>query len=526
MNIVPQHAKFFIVICATLLFIHGVIKGTSRSSVSTSLVDHHTFLDVFADLCFHDVTGLLRYACVPDVILVDVQRNLHSLNKTLAAHREAWRHVGVASKAKRSEPAGKADTVPSDAIASRSKWRDDIRQRSEVWKEKAGPGVHSALFEEEEMDALLSACVASIDRLRHSLAVALLITRKSPAHCPTGIQARHLGIAQIIERQRRLGLEPSDNRIPLPGRLKKSISTNDLAKTFLKRVYGDGREEIDVVVEVRSYSDMPTSTIRQLLWRLGSLIRPTSPAQSKQTCLGYGMLTLDCLGYIDDPSCARTLILYRSPSSYPSASDPPTLHDTISKGWATKLSLNQRFRTARVFAASVLDVHTSGSIHSDLNSHKVAMLPYRLDDPEPLPHLLAWTLGSGRSEDSTTLRSALYCHSTRFGQPCSTPTTEHDIYSLGIVLLEIGLWTTMSTVFAKLLEATPRFDPRNGQVMAKKVKKVILDLAQSADLSREMGVKYALVVQKCLDWRCEDTATSLLRFRKEVVDALDDGCQL
>jgi hypothetical protein len=84
----------------------------------------------------------------------------------------------------------------------------------------------------------------------------------------------------------------------------------------------------------------------------------------------------------------------------------------------------------------------------------------------------------------------------------------------------------MSTVFAKLLESTPRFDARNGQVVFNKVNKVILDLAQSADLSREMGVKYALVVQKCLDWSCKDTAMGLLRFRKEIVDALDYGCEL
>jgi hypothetical protein len=371
-----------------MLFIHGVIKGTSRSNVSTALVDHHTFLDVFADLCFHDVTGLLRYAGVPDLILVDVQRNLYSLNKTLAAHREAWRHVGVASKAKRAEPAGKAGTVPSDAIASRSKWRDDIGQRSEVWKEKAGPSAHSALFEEDEMDALMSACTASSDRLRHSLAVALLVTRKSSAHCLTGVQAGHLGIAQILERQRRLDLEPPDNRIPLPGRLKKSISTSDIAKTFLKRVYSDGREELDVVVEVRSYSDLPTGTIRQLLWRLGTSIRPTSSSRSKNAYLGYGMLTLDLLEYIDDPSSARTLILHRSPQSHPCASDPPTLHDAISKGWADKLSLTHRFCTARLLAASILDAHTSGLVHCDLDLHNIAMLPYRLDNQEPSPHLL------------------------------------------------------------------------------------------------------------------------------------------
>jgi hypothetical protein len=154
------------------------------------------------------------------------------------------------------------------------------------------------------------------------------------------------------------------------------------------------------------------------------------------------------------------------------------------------------------------------------------MLPRNLNDAEPSPYLLGWGVGAPPADTYCLLEPNLYHHRTQFCLNPEPSTTEQDIYSLGVVLLEIGLWTTMSTVFAKLLETTPRFGSREENTMFKNVNKVILDLAHSPDLWKEMGKRYASVVQKCLQWKSGDVVESMLEFRRQVVDALDDGCVL
>jgi hypothetical protein len=518
----------YLVICTTLVFIQEVTKASSSSPVASShLAEAHIFLEAFSDLCFSDVTGLLRDARVAQSLVLDTYKSLHALNKALAAHREAWRYINVASEVKR-HPTGRqrASTIASEVNGQKKIWRDEMKHRSQLWRENVGAGVHSVLFESEEMETLHYACDEWIGRLRHTLSIVLLIAGEPSPHHPTNKQAALLGITHMLERQRRLGLRPSANYQPLSGQLRKSVASVQPTNGLMKTVYTDGPDETDVMVEVRPYSDTPVDSIRQLAWYLSASSTPNSPTKHFSTPKGYEMLTLSCLGYIDDPNNARSLILYRSPRSHPWASNPPSLHALISKGWTTKMSLRYRFRAARTLVSSVLDIHTSGSLHSNINSKGIAMLPRNLNDTEPSPYLLGWGVETPPLDTMSPLEPNLYHHRTQFGSMLQPATTEQDIYSLGVVLLEIGLWTTMSTVFAKLLEITPRFGARDDKATFRRVNRVILDLAHSADLRREMGEKYAGVVKACLEWCHDDAVESMVDFRKRVVDGLDGGCRL
>lgn len=516
-----------VVISTTLIFILEVTKGSVQSNAAAAnLVETHAFLEAFSDLCFGDVTGLLRDARVPEILIADVHRSLHALNKSLAAHREAWRYVSVASEAKRQQTARqRSSTITSQLDGDRESWRNEMKHRSQLWLERAGRGIHSTLFDAEEMGSLVRACDAWIGRLRHTLSIVLLIGGPSP-HFPTNSHACRLGIGHMLERQRRLGLRPSENYRPLIGQLRKSVSSLQLNKDLMKTVYSDGTDEVDVMIEVRPYSDTPAGSVRQLTWYLSASNSLFTPPAVSRKPTAYDMLTLACLGYMDDPGNARSLILYRSPQSHPWASNPPSLHDTITKGWTSKMSLGRRFETATILASSVLDIHTSGSLHSNIASKGIIMLPQALNDPEASPYLLGWGVEAPPPDSTCLLEPNLYRHRTHFGLYPQASTTEHDIYSLGVVLLEIGLWTTMATVFANLLETTPRFGAREDKAMFKKVNRVTLDLAHSPDLTKEMGNKYADVVQRCLEWGKPDAVESMLEFRKNVVDVLGEGCGL
>ncbi|KAH8726414.1 hypothetical protein GQ44DRAFT_825756 [Phaeosphaeriaceae sp. PMI808] len=506
----------------TILFIQDVVKSSRLSPViSTNLSQIHSFLEAFSDLCFSDVTGLLRDVRISQDLLLDIQKSLNSLNKTLAAHREAWRDVNVGSEVGRQQTVDQRSTISSDMYDRKQSLRDDVKQMSQIRQERTRSGLYSALFEPEEIEVLVYTANAWVQRLRNTLSITFLISDELSPHCPTTRQAANLGITNILERQRRLGLRPSEKYLPLTGQFRKSVNGGKPAKGLVKTVYNDGFDELDVMIEERPYSNTPSTSVRQLTWYLS--VSNQSNIETKQHAPqeGYDMLTLACVGYMDDPSNQRSLIVYRSPKSHPWASSPPSLHDLILKGWAGKLGLSWRFHAAKTLATSLLDIHTSGSLHSNIVSSSVAMLPRHLNDAEPSCYLVGWGVDPKSSKLPSLLEPNLYHHRTSFGQTSHPLTTEQDVYSLGVVLLEIGLWTTMSTIFAKLLESTPHFGIQDQERMFKKVNCIILDLAYSPDLQREMGGRYAKLVQKCLEWNRQDAITSMLEFRKQIVDVLE-----
>jgi hypothetical protein len=127
-------------------------------------------------------------------------------------------------------------------------------------------------------------------------------------------------------------------------------------------------------------------------------------------------------------------------------------------------SLDSRYRHARQVCDTVFSVFTSGLVHKNIRTNTILLV---IEDDEKTaapttpaelgnPYLTTWTLlrkasgltsgpgASGKVED-------FYRHPKRQGiQPEQRYNFGHDIYSLGVCLLEIGLWepffTSESTV--------------------------------------------------------------------------------
>lgn len=394
-----------------------------------------------------------------------------------------------------------------------------------MWRERARPGLFGALFGPEELDTLVLNCSKSINCLRQTLEIVFLTLGPPTPDFWKSTQAARLGVGNLLERQHRAGATPSGDYNALPGRLRDQISTSKSSTSLIKTLYTDGVEEVDVLVEPRSDSETPIEFMCHLTWLLQA---PTHAGRSDESndCVGYDLSTLTCIGFIDDPLHTRSLILYRSPQSHPWASSPPSLHDLISRGDTAKMSLANRFHTARTLAASLLSTHASGWIYGNVQSRSITMLPRTLSDTELSPSFVGWGVLQPLEANSFTLEPNLYRHHDRFGRPVSECINEHDIYSLGIVLLELGLWKTMATVFARRLEKTPRFDAAQQEDLFGHIHNATLDWARSIDIEREMGKRYARIVLKCLTWSYTDPIEGMLEFRKQVVDALSSGCAM
>ncbi|KAL5362915.1 hypothetical protein BJX96DRAFT_177603 [Aspergillus floccosus] len=114
------------------------------------------------------------------------------------------------------------------------------------------------------------------------------------------------------------------------------------------------------------------------------------------------------------------------------------------------------------------------------------------------------------------------------GQPRDLFKPGHDIYSLGVVLLEIALWWTISSIFKEEVDKRGS----SGKLLEpERIRKALLDRARE-DIPREMGESYARAVERCLlgDFGIhgddqKQTKVSVA-FRELVIDAVAAGSNL
>ncbi|PKX96000.1 uncharacterized protein P174DRAFT_419891 [Aspergillus novofumigatus IBT 16806] len=130
----------------------------------------------------------------------------------------------------------------------------------------------------------------------------------------------------------------------------------------------------------------------------------------------------------------------------------------------------------------------TGTSAAGLYAHRLTPSPQ--ENTRIVSYLSDW--GYARSvQQGTEMRSDfevepnLYRHPDRQGRPSHQFNREHDIYALGVVLLEIGLWVTMS----RLMEGKIREAKDSGRLpRSKKVLEDLVALAQQG-LPKEMGEK-------------------------------------
>jgi hypothetical protein len=102
---------------------------------------------------------------------------------------------------------------------------------------------------------------------------------------------------------------------------------------------------------------------------------------------------------------------------------------------------------------------------------------------------------------------------------------QHDIYSLGVMLLEIGLWTSFveqdsngTFVPSPMLDVSGFQAERNERKKAAMMKSTLIDLA-SARLASKMGQKFMSIVLACLT--CLDKTDNGFGDEDEFID--EDG---
>ncbi|KAH8664872.1 hypothetical protein BGZ61DRAFT_462476 [Ilyonectria robusta] len=182
---------------------------------------------------------------------------------------------------------------------------------------------------------------------------------------------------------------------------------------------------------------------RQQVIRLAALLHEAPSADE-------GLGVLNCTNYIEDLTSNVLGIVYALPSAYTTSSLPPkTLSSLLLQTTVPKTSLDVRIRIACNIAYTVHRLHIYGWVHKSLRSDNILFFPldpsnndrgYDLSKPKILGFDWARKEDEISPEDpGLEIKHNIYRHPQRWGQPTSRFDKTHDIYALGVILLELGL---------------------------------------------------------------------------------------
>ncbi len=439
------------------------------------------------------------------------------------------------------------------------------------------PSINGRLFIEATLKDILKKCNRSVAELRGVMSSSMHCAMLSAdpeawrvLQSREGI--RRMGLSRTVQLQyltQSRTLDVDSDSVALSGHLERNTqeSTDDLQ---LGRYFPDEEEVAsNVYVEFRRYEQAPRLEGSDEANKPQVLEQQQYLAKVKATMRGLAKLLQEssfevdephgeinitprtinafrCLGFLDDEDSCRMAFLFKlprgvSPASVPGLKSLARYIETFEP--PLKLSpLEQRFALARDLCQTILNLHECGWLHKDIRSRNIILVPQGLitaenpssnEDRKFVLYLKGFEFSrpeQGRSSLKANFdpNVILYRHPERQGAPTKYFDKEHDIYAVGVVLLEIGLWRTVTSLFKKridrVLQGKANMEPED-------VRKELLKLAREY-LPIEMGTKYCQAVQTCLSGdfgilHDDKQRTNLaLEFRHQVLDLVDAGSQL
>ena len=251
------------------------------------------------------------------------------------------------------------------------------------------------------------------------------------------------------------------------------------------------------------YKKYPASMDRQLrtihearIDRLAKVLREASPEHNLTSRTEF--LTLNCLGYFSEPLKHRFGLKFELPSRHQSSLEPISLWRALKSGKKYRLPLQQRLSLAYQISKALLNWHMAGWHHQEISSRNI--LFFSTTAPEPdfnTPYLCGFDFSRESGKISTTRDSkdmgfSVYRHPERQFDTTSAHRLRHDIYSLGVVLLDLGLWDDPDESWRSSMKAQP-INHDQAIVVCKRLQKF------TSRLKFYVGSCFAEAAENCLN---------------------------
>ncbi|RDL32383.1 uncharacterized protein BP5553_08839 [Venustampulla echinocandica] len=237
-----------------------------------------------------------------------------------------------------------------------------------------------------------------------------------------------------------------------------------------------------------------------------------------------------CVGWKYVPSARRIAFAFEIPADI--TTEPVSLRRLLDG--TEKPELGDKFQLAFGLARCIAQLQMVKWVHESFRSENILFFPPEKDkdaksmkmSASTIDYSQPWVLGFEYSRPESDfslgitdvcLARDIYRHPVRQGQPGMMFNKIHDIYALGVVLLEIGLWEPAIT-----LEKNQFKHARDPYVIQAQLQK-----QTARRLGSRMGERYKQVVLKCLsgDFGVVDDTKEDLKlqqgFRTQVVDVLE-----
>ena len=295
---------------------------------------------------------------------------------------------------------------------------------------------------------------------------------------------------------------------------------NDKSKPFQTLSLVNHESHDTVLVEYKYYDkkDMSNHQVdidKARMQRLFKVLEMPTPGE-------FG--TLKCLECLSEPYLARYALHFEPPEGYESL--PTSLRETLLSKRRGRPTLGQRFMIAKSVGQALLKWHATGWVHQSIASHNVIFFrrhgSTNLDFSKPYLCGFEYArvvgfISSPRHPAHLEPEYDLYRHKDRQGKSLITHRKEHDIYSFGLLMLEIGSWDTLKDIFFD----DKRIDPA-------KLYEEILKRGD-APLRFDMGKAYEQAALKCIrgSFHIEEDDMNQSRlaraFESEVVQRIVQG---
>jgi serine/threonine protein kinase len=380
------------------------------------------------------------------------------------------------------------------------KWRYTLYGRSELKRE----------LQRVEKDQLLFYRAVQWSVLSGGSAVEACLTE----HQQTGNES--LARVKRLKDAINLRLTGSDAKIPkmlLPEDHISSGTYKPLPRSEAVVIYvksGD-KDVPTALVERRPYAEKETKKIRDIALIL--------------SYTDESMAILPCKGFLPRPKSAPSCFELIFPLP-PGISQPRTLRDIL-LGEESRLgvpfSLTWRLKLGVRLATAIMYVHTSGLVHKNIHPENLVLLKTQgegesKDQAAKAKHegdLFLIGFEFARKEDEVSARIGdeiwwknIYRHPQRQGvHPEKDFSMLHDIYSLGVVLLEIALWrslvleetnpTNEEVQFLVNRDAVRLADKHHKLKSPEDIKKAFVEKAEKF-IAPVFGDKYQELVSMCL----------------------------
>jgi len=279
-------------------------------------------------------------------------------------------------------------------------------------------------------------------------------------------------------------------------RTSLSISDKDSRRSQAAYQTQSNPEKEDVVVEWIPYDKEDLEGRVNHIRRIDDLARIIHTASDRHPDLH----TLDCRGYTDDSTMSRYGLVYNAPQATFS-----NLNSLIISKDLRPPDLGDRFRLAHTLAVALWSLHSMDWLHKSVCSSNILFFPSASSRAATQMTATAATVpdisspylvgfDASRPDHITEMSIAsknassldLHRHPNSLDGLSKKPYCKsYDIYSLGVVLLEIGLWKILQSVYRPHYSATKFRD------------KVVVSVLVPG-LGSKTGRLYREVVERCL----------------------------